>query len=175
MPQHRRAVPGMPPDPVRATAMTDCAAEPGADDDDGDAFRIVAHANPETVRDVLHLTLDHFGTRMPGPEVAALQIVLAEVLNNIAEHAYAGLPHGLVSVAIWSDPEGLRCRVEDQGQPMPGGTLPPGDLPSLDVDTADLPDGGFGWHMIRSLTADLTYARIGGTNRLEFRLPRRHH
>jgi serine/threonine-protein kinase RsbW len=166
----------MPPDPARAPAVTDCAAGSDADDDDdGDAYRIVARADAEAICRALHLVLCHFAARLPGSEVGALHIALAEVLNNIAEHAYDGLPPGLVSVAIWSGRGWLRCRVEDQGNPMPGGALPQGDLPPLDVNTADLPEGGFGWHMIRSLATDLTYARIGGTNRVEFRLRRRHH
>jgi serine/threonine-protein kinase RsbW len=148
----------------------DARAGPG---DGGDRFRIIARADPESISDALQLIVDHFTTTLTGPETGALQIVLAEVLNNIAEHAYAGLPGGLARIDIWREPQGLHCRIGDQGHPLPERTLPRGDLPSLEVDQADLPEGGFGWHMIRALTTGLTYARIGDINRLEFRLPRR--
>jgi serine/threonine-protein kinase RsbW len=52
---------------------------------------------------------------------------------------------------------------------MPNGKLPEGGLP--DVGPPDFPEGGFGWHLIRSLTADLTYARSAGQNRLSFLIP----
>ena len=44
-----------------------------------------------------------------------------------------------------------------------------GKLP--DTALEDLPEGGFGWHLIHSLTNDLTYLRTGGCNRLRFLLP----
>jgi serine/threonine-protein kinase RsbW len=52
---------------------------------------------------------------------------------------------------------------------MPGGELPQGCLP--EAAPPDFPEGGFGWHLIRSLTADLTYARSAGQNRLSFLIP----
>ncbi|MEZ5798130.1 MAG: ATP-binding protein [Paracoccaceae bacterium] len=94
------------------------------------------------------------------------EIVLAEVLNNIAEHAYAqGDGTILLSLALGHDR--LDCVIEDQGGPMPGGALPEGAAP----DPARLPEGGFGWHLIRTLCCDLSYERIGPTNRLKFSLP----
>jgi serine/threonine-protein kinase RsbW len=99
------------------------------------------------------------------------ELVLAEVLNNVAEHAYAD-GAGLVEVTLMSGPQGIDCRVADQGRAMPGGVLPAGRLPDdLDLPLDDLPEGGFGWHLIRTLTKDLTYQRVGGWNRLSFRLP----
>jgi serine/threonine-protein kinase RsbW len=94
--------------------------------------------------------------------------VLAEVLNNVAEHAY-GDAGGRVAVTLTPDPAGVRCLVVDAGRAMPGGQLPEGRLPlGPDMALEDLPEGGFGWHLIRSLCADLTYARVGGQNRLSF-------
>ena len=34
----------------------------------------------------------------------------------------------------------------------------------------DLPEGGFGWHVIRTLSKDLHYRRENGRNQLSFRL-----
>ena len=100
------------------------------------------------------------------------ELVLAEVLNNIAEHAYAGQP-GPVTVTLQDLPRAIGCLVVDQGAPMPGGALPEGSQPGrTGLALADLPEGGFGWHLIRSLTRGLAYTRIGGTNRLSFLLPR---
>jgi serine/threonine-protein kinase RsbW len=99
------------------------------------------------------------------------ELVLAEVLNNVAEHAY-GEAGGMVSVTLGPDPGGIRCLITDAGRAMPGGQLPEGRLPGgSDVALEDLPEGGFGWHLIRALCVDLTYARVGGHNRLSFVLP----
>jgi serine/threonine-protein kinase RsbW len=96
------------------------------------------------------------------------ELVLAEVLNNVAEHAY-GDAGGKVEVSLQHAADGLRCLIVDEGRAMPGGQLPVGRLPSgLDVVLADLPEGGFGWHLIRSLSTNLTYARVEGQNRLSF-------
>jgi serine/threonine-protein kinase RsbW len=99
------------------------------------------------------------------------ELVLAEVLNNVAEHAY-GAGGGRVTVSLSGDPTGIRCLVIDEGRAMPGERLPEGQLPGAHGnDTEDLPEGGFGWHLIKSLSVGLTYARDNGQNRLGFFLP----
>lgn len=100
-----------------------------------------------------------------------VELVLAEVLNNISEHAYAGHP-GTVEVHLQREAAGLACQITDRGAAMPGAQPPPGRL----VDPAafahaDLPEGGFGWSMIRSLTTGLIYRREGGCNHLGFLIP----
>lgn len=99
-------------------------------------------------------------------ERTTAQIVLAEVLNNIVEHAYAG-QGGRIDLTLSTGADGLRCVVTDCGEPMPSGRLPKGRSPR----PGDLPQGGFGWFLIRSLARDLRYSREGGRNELSFRLP----
>lgn len=94
------------------------------------------------------------------------EIVLAEVLNNVVEHAHAA-GSGPILLVLSLGEGFLHCRVEDEGTPMPGGELPGGHP----LDPADLPEGGFGWHLIRLLCHDLRYERIGGRNCLGFSLP----
>jgi serine/threonine-protein kinase RsbW len=133
---------------------------------------LVFTADPAAVRDalasllamapVLGLGADDRGT---------VELVLAEVLNNVAEHAYAG-GSGPVEVDLQVTAAGLSCRVADVGLAMPDGMLPTGRLPSAQPEALeDLPEGGFGWYLIRTLTADLTYARSAGQNRLTFVIP----
>ncbi|MFN3293601.1 MAG: ATP-binding protein [Gemmobacter sp.] len=98
------------------------------------------------------------------------EIALTEVLNNIVEHGYAGEP-GLIEVVIRPLQDGLHCVVTDRGRPMPGGVPPGAELPA--ASGGDLPEGGFGWFLIRCLAQDITYVRHGAANRLAFRLPAR--
>jgi serine/threonine-protein kinase RsbW len=96
-------------------------------------------------------------------------IVLAEVLNNVEEHAYAGRRGEPVMVDLRIGATRLSCRVEDFGLPLPDGPLPGADMPRGNpVEPDTLPEGGFGWAMVRRLTSDLVYLREDGCNRLSF-------
>jgi serine/threonine-protein kinase RsbW len=103
----------------------------------------------------------------PGEDPELAEIVLAEVLNNIVEHA--GGPRGgaRVAVALWPAAAGILCRVRDDGRPLPGHDLPAAAPPV----PASLPEGGFGWVLIRGLTRDLAYRRRRGRNELVFTIP----
>lgn len=104
---------------------------------------------------------------LPEEDRSTVEIVLAEVLNNIVEHAYADSA-GEIEVTLRRSSEGLLCQVIDHGVRMPGDCLPEGNLPRISGD--DLPEGGFGWHLIRTLSRDLAYSRSSGQNRLTFRV-----
>jgi serine/threonine-protein kinase RsbW len=104
-------------------------------------------------------------------EAGTVELILAEALNNIIEHALAAT-HGETTIEIHAnhDAHGLRLAVVDQGAPMPASKTPDGRAPSLDVATLDMPEGGFGWFMIHTLAQDVQYSRIGTTNHLSLLL-----
>ena len=95
-----------------------------------------------------------------------LEIVLAEALNNVVEHAYADAP-GPIRVCVDHIAPVLKVSVYDTGLPMPEGQLPKGEMAAFDA-IDDLPEGGFGWFLIRTLTVDLAYERLGEVNHLHF-------
>jgi serine/threonine-protein kinase RsbW len=97
------------------------------------------------------------------------ELVLAEVLNNVAEHAYGGR-RGQVWLRLRLSERGIVCRVADRGTGMPHGRLP--DPAAQGPDPADLPQGGFGWPLIRMLTRGLRYRRVAGCNVVVFTVPR---
>ena len=99
------------------------------------------------------------------------ETVLAEVMNNIVEHAYADRDDGRIDLVLVHDGFGLRVEVLDEGAPMPGGCLPEPRPAALDGPLCDLPEGGFGWFVIRDLTTGLDYQRSDPVNRLRFRIP----
>lgn len=99
-----------------------------------------------------------------------VELVVAEVLNNICEHAYAASAEGRIDLSIWVESDAVDVEVRDAGSSMPGGVLPEGRRVAVTGPAGTLPEGGFGWHLIRQVASDLSYARIGGTNRLTFRV-----
>jgi serine/threonine-protein kinase RsbW len=60
----------------------------------------------------------------------------------------------------------LVCTLSDRGAALPARHLPGGDLAVPELRPETLPEGGFGWLLIRKLTRDIHYARTGGSNRL---------
>jgi serine/threonine-protein kinase RsbW len=109
------------------------------------------------------------------PDVTArAETVLAEVLNNIAEHGQDEGTVGWIDLYCDMIPSGLQLVVTDQGHPMPPYLLCAPKHNSFapdDYSLADLPEGGFGWSIIRCLTSDLQHQSHAGGNRLSFVVP----
>lgn len=132
-----------------------------------DRVHFIIPATPLDVRAGLHalmtcapvggLTDDSLGTT---------ELVLAEALNNVVEHAYAQHA-GQIEVWVQRGTRELRVQISDTGLPMPGAMPPCGALPDMSTFD-DLPEGGFGWFLIRSLAQDLSYEHDGGRNTLCF-------
>jgi serine/threonine-protein kinase RsbW len=99
------------------------------------------------------------------------ELVLAEMLNNVLEHALRGRAAGRVEVECVPVSGGLALRVRDNGRPMPRGQLPPGLMPMLPAERGALPEGGFGWPLIHALAEDLRYSRGTGENCLTALVP----
>lgn len=163
---------------VEPAGTADACNQPDAD------FRLMFQAEPFAVRQALRTAIARFARRMRADEAGTLELVLAEVFNNIVEHAYEERHEGLIELRIERRSRGLVCGVADLGKPMPGGVLPAGAAPALvgagagaesgggtSPDIDGLPEGGFGWFLIRDLTRNLTYRREGTVNRLNFVMP----
>jgi len=132
--------------------------------DPPDTVRFMLPSDPASIRAGL-TTLFALDLLRPLTEesLGTVQIVLAEALNNVVEHAYVSFP-GKIEVWVTLRDGFMFIRLLDDGLPMPGGTVP-GDKR---IRSDDLPEGGFGWHMIRTLSHDLTYQRDGTRNLLSF-------
>ena len=103
-------------------------------------------------------------------EAFSAELVLAEALNNVVEHALAEAAAPVFELVLKQSPRGICVEILDAGLPMPDGKPPLGDTPLIADETASLAEGGFGWFLIRELARDLTYSRAAGMNRLSFRL-----
>jgi serine/threonine-protein kinase RsbW len=133
---------------------------------------IVVEATPLGVRNALAEMRTRFAPAAPGPDTLGMaETVLAEVLNNVVEHAYRHGGNGPIELRLDRNGNRLQVDVRDYGAPMPDGTPPGGALPVNDGLDDDPPEGGFGWFLIRALARDLSYARENGQNRLCFYVP----
>lgn len=103
---------------------------------------------------------------LPEARIGEVQIALAEAVNNVVEHAYADNTPGDVNIRCQLEDEKLSIYIRDAGAPLPKGQLPAGTAQALDGPTEELPEGGFGWFLIRELTSDIKYERSDGQNNL---------
>lgn len=135
-------------------------------------FTMSALANNDEVRVLLgrlRKQLAEFG--VGENTCASAELVLAEALNNITEHAYANLPEGPVQVHAEIGSAMLRFTLNDRGAPLPGSRLPRGKHQNTQVALEDLPEGGFGWLLIREFTSSISYDRDNEENCLTVTIP----
>ncbi len=75
-----------------------------------------------------------------------LELVLAEALNNVVEHAYLYAEDGEIDILVRLRQDLLQVTITDKGCKFDG----PPPLKEMDVENMDfeeLPKGGFGWHL----------------------------
>lgn len=104
-------------------------------------------------------------------EAGTIELVLAEALNNVVEHGYPETHEaGPIDIACQHHSDGLHFEICDAGLPMPDGKTPIGNSADLNVPMPDMPEGGFGWFLIKNLAKDVNYGRHGSKNHLQLRL-----
>lgn len=136
-------------------------------------FHRVLQAEPQDVRQTLEDLRIRFAKEVSADAMGRLELVLAEVMNNVAEHASAtdmpATDARSMHLCVVMHDNGLSCAITDDGGKLPADCLLPRTLPAL--DPLDLPEGGFGWCLIQGLTQSLCYYREGQRNCLAFTVP----
>lgn len=136
------------------------------------AFHISVQSSEMAVRAALKKLLDGLGPlQLDIEEAGTVELVMAEALNNIVEHAYpSGDPIGSIKISCAHGRDGLHLTVVDHGRAMPNGRTPLGAAVDVNVAPCEIPEGGFGWFLIKDLAKDVTYQRVEPENRLSLRL-----
>ena len=127
------------------------------------------HSTPQDVRAALAKVMTFLKTAgLTSEDLITAELVLAEALNNVVEHAYSDTPRGKIQIDLNITGSTVGITITDHGQAMPGGQLPLSLGPAqLDcASRADLPEGGWGWQVIRGCVAAVTYQRAGNENLL---------
>lgn len=131
----------------------------------GGAFIINFDANSTKVREALETLMEYLHPLpLPADLSATIQIVLAEVLNNVGEHAYDG-QGGPIYLRALVDSGRLAVIIRDRGTPLPPNLILADEPDGFDPD--DLPEGGFGWHLIRTLATELSHDRLARWNEMK--------
>lgn len=121
-------------------------------------------AEPLQVRDALmRFARTAVLARLGAGQRDIVLLVLAEVLNNVAEHAY-GKAVGPVAVRLMARDGAVLARVTDRG-----GLAPAFDGATVQ-DPQGMPEGGFGLGLIRALASDIRQRRRLGCNVMTFRI-----
>jgi len=143
---------------------------PGGQAVRGEAPALVLRAEAMAVRDALARVIDQLrGQGLGVEELGSVELVLAEALNNIVEHAYGDMG-GEIQLWWTLGPRGLQVRIADHGAAMPDGKAPL-TFGQCAVDHAAIvPEGGFGWFLITGLAHNIVYRRESGINILTFRV-----
>ncbi len=130
-------------------------------------FTLTASASELAVRDMLLAVRSRLSAHGVSEDTCgSVELALAEALNNIVEHAYTTDQPRDVLLSVSIKPDRLCFQLCDGGAPLPGLCLPKGRLPDHSGPRDDLPEGGFGWFLIRDLTERVDYERRDGMNHL---------
>ena len=136
---------------------------------EGVRLSLAIRATPEATREAVAAVRGIMARAGAAPGLLfRVELVLAEVLNNIGEHAYGGAG-GRVWLKAGMEGDALCVTIADRGRPMPGNEMPEGALPDMDVPCERQPEGGFGWYLIHSQADAVTYSRREGQNTLGLR------
>lgn len=132
----------------------------------GGALIVNFHATPLNVREALGTLLTYLAPLgLPPDQRDTIQLVLAEALNNVTEHAYPAGAGGPIYLRALAECAELTVIIRDRGVPLPAELIL--SEGKAGRDPADLPEGGFGWHLIRSLASALDHNRLARWNELK--------
>ncbi|MEM7259231.1 MAG: ATP-binding protein [Pseudomonadota bacterium] len=106
------------------------------------------------------------------PELARVELLVSELLTNVIKHSVPDddseheFPVGLTVVA---DGDNLTLSVSEIGKPMScdvvrSYTDTQIEMPAFDGSVFDLPESGWGVHLIKSICNDISYERLDDSN-----------
>ena len=128
-------------------------------------------SDPDTVHSVVQRVLDDLGAlNLSDDRRSDFKILLVEVINNIIEHGYQRENSNPIELSLTRDGRSLKFVFVDFGLPMPFGKIQSDILNPAAYARDQLPEGGFGWQIIRQLAHDIGYERNGRVNSLSLKL-----
>lgn len=130
-------------------------------------LRLTKSATPANL--TLFLTLvDVLADRHGLPDQARsdLRLLTEEACTNVVMHAFPGREPGELTLALDVVDDVATVTLVDDGVAFSPDDAP---RPELGADWQTRREGGVGWHLIRSLSDELAYERVGDENHLTLR------
>lgn len=101
-----------------------------------------------------------------------MELAVIEAITNIIRHGVPHQPDSKIDVHILAFERALEYHIYDQGQPIPAALLETPDHDVFDYDDLllnELPEGGLGMALIRSIADDMDYQSTSCGNQLILR------
>lgn len=97
-----------------------------------------------------------------GPEAAALvDLAITEICSNVVRHGHPRDPEHTYDVVVKTLTDTVEIEVRDAG---PAFVMDTPAMPSVDVDLADLPEGGYGVALVAGTMDEFERWREDGVN-----------
>jgi anti-sigma regulatory factor (Ser/Thr protein kinase) len=98
-----------------------------------------------------------------GEAAYAVRLAVEEIVLNLVNYGYAGLPPGPIALAVETDGARVVVTIADHARPFD-----PVDAPVPDLEAAwdERKIGGLGWHLVKELMDEVRYETGGEGNRL---------
>lgn len=87
-------------------------------------------------------------------DVYNIQLATDEAASNIIEHAYEGIPNGVLDLSCGMESDTIKIILIDYGLPFDPSTIP---MPDLKADLSDRKIGGLGIFLMRKLMDEVHY------------------
>jgi anti-sigma regulatory factor (Ser/Thr protein kinase) len=104
---------------------------------------------------------------VPGKAAYSARVAVEELLVNIIQYAYDDGDEHEITLELRVDDEHIVVTVEDDGRPFdPRGV----EAPDLSGSIEDRRAGGWGIHLVRLMSDDISYQRKQGRNRVQVQI-----
>jgi serine/threonine-protein kinase RsbW len=122
---------------------------------DVDAAEIVCDARPEHLAELLAF-VDRACARAGLDRDVAFDVRLAakEVVTNVIEHGYAGMPPGPITVRFRREPSRVIVTVDDLARPFDPALAP---RPDVAAPIEQRRSGGLGWHLVHQVMDEVRH------------------
>ncbi|MDD6088913.1 MAG: ATP-binding protein [Desulfovibrionaceae bacterium] len=124
-------------------------------------------ALPENLRPILALAAEELSACGTIRDVRErLFVILEELFNNVAFHAYEGMEIGPVRIQMAADQDSVLLCIEDRGvpfNPLNNESLEKNRLSNLE----SFEEGGAGIFLVKTLATNISYVRQNGWNQLK--------
>jgi serine/threonine-protein kinase RsbW len=88
-------------------------------------------------------------------EIYSIQLATDEACSNVIEHAYAGLPQGVIDISCHADDEQITVVIHDHGKQFDMSRVP---KPNLSKKLSEREEGGLGVFLMHKLMDEIHFS-----------------